>query len=168
MLRAAQTAPAKVAAHLERSSKMTTPPFIAPPPLPAQKKKPRIFLISAIIAGAVLVIGLGCFFVGKAIIDSGITKGPDAMFGDQHLKTAVALIELHKVRTGHYPENLGKLQFTGQWDMIALQSVRYIVAADRDSYYVEVERGWVGKPQLHMPTEFWHGTGYNPKLGDDR
>jgi hypothetical protein len=86
------------------------------------------------------------------------------MFGDQHLKTAVALIELHKVRTGRYPEDLGKLRFTGQWDMLALQSVRYIVAADGASYYVEVERGWIGKPKLEMPAEFWRGTGFNPKL----
>lgn len=90
------------------------------------------------------------------------------MFGDQHLKTAVALIELHKVRTGRYPEDLGKLQFTGQWDLIALQSVRYVAAKDGSSYYVEVQRGWIGKPKLSMPAEFWFGTGYNPKLGDSK
>ena len=147
---------------------MTTPPSVAPPPLPAPKKKSKVFLISGIVVAALLVVGLGGFFAIKAIVDSGITKGPDAMFGDQHLKTAVALIELHKVRTGHYPEDLRKLQFTGQWDMIALQSVRYVVAPDGASYYVEVERGWIGKPQLKMPDEFWRGTGYNPKLANDR
>ncbi len=47
------------------------------------------------------------------------------MFGDQHLKTAVALIELHKVRFGKYPDTLRDLKFTGQWDQLALQSVGY-------------------------------------------
>jgi hypothetical protein len=45
---------------------------------------------------------------------SGITKGPDNMFGDQHLKTAVAPIEFHKVRYGKYPDSLRDLRFTGQ------------------------------------------------------
>ncbi len=90
------------------------------------------------------------------------------MFGDQHLKTAVALIELHKVRTGKYPGDLSELQFTGQWDMIALKSVRYVSAEDRSSYYVEVQRGWIGKPELSMPAEFWRGTGYNPRLAGSK
>jgi hypothetical protein len=90
------------------------------------------------------------------------------MFGDQHLKTAVALIELHKVRTGRYPEDLSKLQFTGQWDMIALQSVRYEAADDGCSYYVEVQRRWIGKPELRIPEEFWRGTGYNSELSGSK
>jgi hypothetical protein len=28
------------------------------------------------------------------------------MFGDQHFKTAIALVELHRVRTGTYPSSL--------------------------------------------------------------
>jgi len=95
---------------------------------------------------------------------SGITKGPDNMFGDQHLKTAVALIELHKVRYGKYPDSLQDLKFTGQWDQIALQSVSYHPNADRSAYYIQVERGWVGKPTLEMPDEFWKGTGYSAAL----
>jgi len=92
----------------------------------------------------------------------------DQQFGDQNLKTAVALIELHKVRNGRYPADLSKLSYTGQWDMIALGSVRYVVADDGSSYYVEVQRGWVGKPTLEMPADFWHGTGFNPKLSDKK
>jgi hypothetical protein len=45
------------------------------------------------------------------------------MFGDQHLKTTVALIELHKVRYGKYPDSLSDLKFTGECDQIALQGV---------------------------------------------
>ncbi len=111
-----------------------------------------------------VVAALGFVFV-KIIISSGITRGPDQVFGDQHLKTAVALIELHKVRYGHYPDTLSDLQYTGQWDTIALNNVSYHVSSDLNSYYVEVSVGWVGKPEnLQMPEEFWQGTGYDISL----
>lgn len=86
------------------------------------------------------------------------------MFGDQHLKTTVALLELHKVRYGKYPASLRDLTFTGQWDQIALQSVSYYTNPDRSAYYVEVERGWMGRPTMKMPEEFWKGTGYSEAL----
>lgn len=86
------------------------------------------------------------------------------MFGDQHLKTAVALIELHKVRNGKYPGTLKELKFTGQWDQLAVNSVAYYPNPERTAYFIEVQRGWVGKPSLEMPEEFWRGTGYNPAL----
>lgn len=86
------------------------------------------------------------------------------MFGDQNLKTAVALIELHKVRYGRYPDSLRDLKFTGLWDQSGLQSVRYYPNVDRTAYYIEVERGWVGMPKLQMPPEFWQGTGYSEAL----
>ena len=81
----------------------------------------------------------------------------DQKFGDQHFKTAIALIELHKVRTGSYPKNLGELRFTGDWDQIAIASVSY----DRldDGYTLQITRGWVGKPQLVFPPEFYAGLG---------
>jgi hypothetical protein len=60
---------------------------------------------------------------------------------------------------------LRDLKFTGQWEQIALQSVRYYTNADRTAYYVEVETGWIGKPNLmKMPDEFWRGTGYTTSL----
>lgn len=91
-------------------------------------------------------------------------RGPDAQFGDQHLKTTVALVELHKVRYGRYPETIRDLKFTGAWDPIAINAVSYRTNADGSRYCVEVERGWVGKPHLEMPPEFWRGTGYDRTL----
>ena len=91
-------------------------------------------------------------------------RGPDAQFGDQHLKTTVALVELHKARYGSYPETLAALKFTGAWDAIATTSVSYRANADRTRYCVEVQRGWISKPHLEMPQEFWQGTGYDPRL----
>jgi hypothetical protein len=116
------------------------------------------------VIGGVLILSLVGYVAIHSIIASGITKGPDAMFGDQHLKTAVALIELHKTRYGKYPDTLRDLKFTGQWDQIAIQSVGYYPNAERTRYYIEVQRGWVGKPTLQMPDEFWRGTGYSTLL----
>jgi hypothetical protein len=139
---------------------MNTPPVI--PAIPAPKR--RGWLIVGLVGGAVLILLLGVCLVVHSIIASGITKSPDNMFGDQHLKTAVALIELHKLRYGKYPEALRDLKFTGLWDQLALQSVGYHPNAERTGYYIEVQRGWVGKPSLQMPDEFWRGTGYSASL----
>lgn len=76
----------------------------------------------------------------------------------------MALIELHKVRYGKYPGSLADLKFIGAWDPIALQNVRYYPNAERTAYYIEIERGWIGKPDLKMPNEFWQGTGYTEGL----
>jgi hypothetical protein len=138
----------------------------APPPIasiPVQTKShPK--LIIGLVAVGILILFLVGYLVIHSIIASGITKGPDNMFGDQNLKTAVALIELNKVRYGKYPDTLRDLKFTGQWDQIALNSVAYYPNADRTRYYIEVERGWVGKPSLQVASEFWQGTGYDPSL----
>jgi hypothetical protein len=40
------------------------------------------------------------------------SEGRDAKFGDQHFKTAIALIELRRVRNGSDPDTLKDLQFT--------------------------------------------------------
>lgn len=124
----------------------------------------KILLIVALVGVAFVVFVFGAVLLIRSVIGSDITRVPDNMFGDQHLKTAVALIELHKVRYGKYPASLGDLRFTGQWDQIALQSVAYYPNVDRSAYYVEVERGWIGKPTLQMPDEFWKGTGYSVSL----
>lgn len=91
-------------------------------------------------------------------------RGPDVQFGDQHLKTTVALVELHKVRYGKYPQALSELQFLGDWDPLATKSVSYHANEAGTRYCVEVQRGWIGKPKLEMPADFWHGTGYDPAL----
>lgn len=116
--------------------------------------------------GAVAVALLGAISVGLYLfIRSGVTRPFDNVFGDQHLKTSVALVELHKIRYGVYPISLSELKFTGEWDAIALSSVSYCASADGKSYYVEVRRGWVGKPDLTISDEFWKGTGFNRTLG---
>ena len=133
------------------------------PPKPRPKRRSRQFIVLIVVL--IVVATFGAVLAARAvIIASGITRVPDNLFGDQHLKTTVALIELHKVRFGKYPGSLSELKFTGEWDQIASQSVRYYPNADRTAYYIEVETGWIGKPELKMPDEFWRGTGYTTSL----
>jgi hypothetical protein len=97
---------------------------------------------------AVLVLALvGCDFQKEA----------DAKFGDQHFKTTIALVELHKLRTGVYPSSLKDIKYTGDWDAIAINSVEYRKL--ESGYELNVTRGWVGKPTITYPPEFWHGLG---------
>jgi hypothetical protein len=135
----------------------------APPRLPRKGTRKTVWIVVFVIA-ALFVLG-GAYGV-YAALKAGVTAVPDTVFGDQHLKTSVALIELHKVRTGSYPEKLQDIEFVGEWDRGALQRVDYIPAEDRQSYYVEVRRGWVGKPELRIPEGFWTGTGFDESLGN--
>jgi hypothetical protein len=135
----------------------------SPPPLPRKKSLTWLWVFLAISA-VFLALLIGGIVAYRSIIASGITSGFDNKFGDQHLKTAVALIELHKVRFGRYPDSLRDLKFTGDWDQIALVNVRYYPSPNRDAYYIEAERGWIGKPTFTMSPEFWKGTGYSPAL----
>lgn len=139
--------------------------MIEPPPIPQPAKTGKGFFVVlsiVLVPCAILCLCVGFFihYIGT----TGLTRPFDNQFGDQHLKTAVALIELHKTRFGRYPDSLRDLRFTGEWDAIAINSVRYSPSPKRDAYYVEVEHGWIGKPDLHYPPEFWKGTGYSESL----
>jgi hypothetical protein len=121
-------------------------------------------IVIGVVVSVVVIGAVSIYLLIHYVTASGITRPFDNMFGDQHLKTTVALVELHKVRYGRYPQSLRELRFTGEWDQIALNSVRYHAAADGSAYFIEVQRGWIGKPSLEMPPEFWKGTGYSPDL----
>jgi len=97
--------------------------------------------------------------LGTALLGAGcsMTQGADAKFGDQHFKTTIALIELYKLRYGHYPDALSDLRYTGDWDAIALNSVAY--KRVEDGYELNIVRGWVGPPTLSYPADFWQGLG---------
>jgi hypothetical protein len=138
-----------------------------PPPLPPESRTGRkraAKIIIAIVCSVVVLGAAGIFLLIHYVTASGITRPFDNQFGDQHLKTTVALLELHRVRYGRYPESLSELRFTGDWDQLWLTGVRYFASPDRTKYYVEVERGWIGKPVLNYSPEFWQGTGYSPTL----
>lgn len=127
------------------------------------KRSNVVVLLTCFVIGIVLAA-----LVGWRIYKSNFWHGPDAQFGDQHLKTTVALVELHKTRYGRYPSGLEELKFLGDWDPIALNSVRYVANAEGTRYCVEVERGWIGKPKLDVPADFWRNTGYDPSLCEQK
>src|SRR5262245_46146404 len=107
------------------------------------KRTTRVWL-----AAVLIVCLLGMFGIGLSIyrvLQSGVTRPMDNLFGDQHLKTVVALVELHKIRYGRYPKSLRDLRFTGEWDALAISSTSYCASEDGLAYYVEVQEGWVGK-----------------------
>ncbi|MEM9152175.1 MAG: hypothetical protein AAGB19_17205 [Cyanobacteria bacterium P01_F01_bin.3] len=109
-------------------------------------RKPR--QLPLILTSLLLCLSLsGCDFQQEA----------DQKFGDQHFKTAIALIELHKLRFDEYPDTLADLKFTGDWDQLALASVSY--ERINNGYSLDVTRGWVGEPELTYPEEFWQGLG---------
>src|SRR4051812_19942459 len=138
-----------------------------PPPLPAESRRSntRAAKIIIVVVCSLLVIGgFGLFLIIRYIGTSGITRPLDDKFGDQNLKSTVALLELHKIRCGRYPPSLREIRFKGDWDEIWLNSTRYVVSPDGTRYCVEVQRGWMGKPVLSYPPEFWQGTGYSPDL----
>jgi hypothetical protein len=138
-----------------------------PPPLPhglANRNARAWKIILAIVCSGVVLVAVGIFAIVHYLGASGITLPFDNMFGDQHLKTTVALIELYKIRYGRYPRSLSDIRFTGDWDQGSLICVRYYPAPDNSKYCVEVVRGWMGKPSLEYPPEFWQGTGYPPNL----
>ena len=88
----------------------------------------------------------------------GFKENANKQFGDQHFKTAIALIELHKVRFGEYPASLDSLKFVGDWDKIIWGSVKYEKLDT--GYELDLTNGWVGKPNtLEFPDEFWKGLG---------
>ena len=102
-----------------------------------------------------LIVTLLC--LGAALPGCSFKKEADQNFADQHFKTAISLIELHKVRFGEYPATLKDLKFTGDWDQIALVNCEYKRVGN--GYELNLMRGWVGRPVLNYPDEFWKGLG---------
>jgi hypothetical protein len=107
--------------------------------------------------GIRLFLIFGILSFGGSLSGCSFQKQADQKFGDQHFKTAVSLIELHKVRFGEYPPTLKDLKFLGDWDQIALVNVEYKRLGT--GYELNLTGGWVAKPELKYPDEFWKGLG---------
>ncbi|MCT4595086.1 MAG: hypothetical protein N4A57_12585 [Anaeromicrobium sp.] len=106
----------------------------------------------------VMVIGLICMILMVGCFPKEFKEKANEEFGDQHFKTVIALIELHKVRNGNYPDKLDDVEYVGEWDKIAFNSVEYKKL--EEGYELNIKNGWVGKPEsLSYPKEFWEGLG---------
>ena len=80
-------------------------------------------------------------------------------FTDQYFKTAISLIELHKIRTGEYPIVLDSIKYIGDFDEAALESVEY---RRLDSgYELNISSVWPSQDSIDIsyPDEFWSGLG---------
>lgn len=100
-----------------------------------------------------VILVAAIFFTGSC----NFQKQADTKFGDQNFKSAISLIELHRTRFGEYPARLSDLKFLGEWDRIYLSGVEY--QRLEIGYELNVTRGWIGKPALEYPPEFWQGIG---------
>ncbi|MBB3696502.1 hypothetical protein KMW28_24265 [Flammeovirga yaeyamensis] len=105
-----------------------------------------------------LTIFISIILTLSSCFPEGFTEQANQKFGDQHFKTAISLIELHHIREGEYPESLKSLKYTGDWDVMIYQSVKYKKL--EEGYQLDLVNGWVGKPNnLSYPDEFWKGLG---------
>lgn len=122
-----------------------------------------VIIIGAAIAAMGIVV-LALPVITKRTGLCAYTTVPDNLFGDQNLKTTVALLELYRARHGRYPNRLSDLDFVGEWDGIVIRQTAYYPNDSRDRYYVEVTRGWLCAPTITYSPEFWAGTGYDASL----
>lgn len=126
--------------------------------------KKKLLIAAAVLLSLAAIVGSLALSLHQ-ILEMGFTKGPDAMFGEQHLVTTVAQVELHKLRNGRYPPSLDDLEHVGSWDRLGLQSTFYKPNEDGTAYCVKVMRGWVGPPEgLGSAPGFWDGLGYDPSI----
>ena len=88
---------------------------------------------------------------------SGLDE-PKIAFSDQGFKTTIALVELHHIRYGEFPESLDKLDFLGGWDPLYIRYVEYNRL--EQGYELNVTSGFADDPpSLTYPGEFWQGLG---------
>ena len=104
-----------------------------------------------------VAIVVGLFLLFSGCDKPSFVSRADEQFGEQNFKSAVALIELHRVRTGSYPASLKEIEYLGSWDQIWLSAVRY--EPIDGGYDLYVTRGWVGEPALKLPRSYLKGLG---------
>lgn len=98
----------------------------------------------------------------KEKINEELANAQEIM-GDWEFKKAIAQIELHKLRNGHYPNSLSELQFLSAVDSTIFHRVEY---TRLDSVYelnLVMKAASLGGDEeeidLHYPAEFWKGLG---------
>jgi len=99
------------------------------------------------------------FFLFASCNFSHFDEKADSQFADQHFKTAVANIELYKIRYGGYPATLEDLTFLGDWDKMIFQSLSYEKLDN--GYRLDVVKNIMGAapPKMKYPKAFWKGLG---------
>lgn len=103
-------------------------------------------------------------FAALLLAACGMPQLPQSRFGDQAVKTTVAMVELHKLRYGEYPETLDQLRFKGDWDAIWLNYVSY--RRLEQGYELNILMDKLNQfpmqdptEQIKLPAEFFQNTG---------
>jgi hypothetical protein len=104
-----------------------------------------------------IALSVCALIMSVACVDEAFMKESAAKFADQHFKTAIGLIELHKIRTGEYPARLEDAQFAGDWDKLGFENVKYERLAE--GYSLDVIGPDDTSARLSYPDEFWKGLG---------
>lgn len=78
--------------------------------------------------------------------------------GDQHFKSAIALIELHNIRFGEYPKSLDSLKYIGITDKSIFSFVKYTKLDSGYSLDLTTKNNSKNKT-TDYPAEFWNGLG---------
>lgn len=99
---------------------------------------------------------LVCVISLSACDPMSLMPGAQQKFADQGFKTMIALVELHRIRTGAYPNELTEIRFTGDWDPIYQQFVTY-KKLDK-GYKLDVKDQKLAKSMVY-PRDFWSGLG---------
>lgn len=85
-----------------------------------------------------------------------LMPGAQEKFVDQGFKTAISLIELYHIRMGEYPKKMNEIKYTGDWDLIYQQFVKYRKLDN--GYQLDVKDNKISQ-KLSYPKEFWSGLG---------
>jgi hypothetical protein len=86
------------------------------------------------------------------------------MISDASFKSAIAQIELHKVRFGNYPNTLAELKFLSQMDSNFLEGVTYLKLDSGYELNLKENAYSLGEVDFdslkkNYPPEFWKGLG---------
>jgi hypothetical protein len=100
------------------------------------------------------------FFFTKCFPDNLKEKMEEAtvQMVDQNFKTTIALIELHKMRSGSYPESLDSLKFLGIMDVSNFSAVEY--SKNNNGYNLNIkntDKNYLKK--FNYTAEFWENLG---------
>jgi len=109
-------------------------------------------------------------FITTACIPNGVKDQIDKsmveagkMYGDMEFKKAIGNIELHKLRTGHYPNSLRELKFLSSSDSTIFVAVEYVRLDSVYELNLKLQFPSVGGKQkpiaLKYPPQFWKGLG---------
>ena len=126
----------------------------SPPPLPQEKSRSGLwaFLVVCAVLGGPPIGGVNGEPLYHRFWDH--PRLLQKVLGSKSQKPGGAFPDPHPRQFATNLFIMRDLKFTGDWDQIALMNVHYYPSANRDAYYIEVERGWMGNRLSRCPPNF--------------